>query len=80
LEAKAQGIRCPLVVFDKKSGEYVGSSSFYDINQANLRIAIGYTFYGPKHQKSGINRNAKILMLNYCFNELAARRVEFHLN
>ncbi len=50
IEAKAKGNRCPMVVKDLNSGEFVGSSSFYNINETNLRLSIGYTYFAPKFQ------------------------------
>jgi len=55
------------IVYEKETGEIVGSSRYYDLNEANRSVAIGYTFVGRKFWGKGHNRSLKTLMLNYAF-------------
>jgi RimJ/RimL family protein N-acetyltransferase len=41
------------------------------------RLEIGWTWLAPAWQRSGANREAKLLMLGYAFDTLGCRRVEF---
>ncbi len=67
----------PFIIFDKKANEYSGSSRFYDINLPFQSTQLGYTWYGKKFQRSGLNRHCKWLMLNYAFEQWGMVRVEF---
>ena len=67
----------PFVVFDKKAGEYAGSTRFYDIQQNNLTLQLGYTWYGANFQGTGLNKNCKFLLLQFAFETMGMERVEF---
>ena len=41
------------------------------------RLEIGWTWVAPAWQRSGANREAKLLMLSHAFETLGCRRVEF---
>ena len=77
IAAKALGIEYPFIVFDKRTNEYAGSTRFYDIQPANKVVQIGYTWYGKKFQGTGLNKNCKLLLLSFAFEELGMERVEF---
>ncbi len=65
------------IVYDKKSGEVIGSSRFYDFNAEKKEIFIGYTFFVRKCWGKGINHALKRLMLNHAFQ--FAEKVIFHI-
>ena len=67
----------PFIVFDKKQNAYAGSTRFYDIQQAYQTTQLGYTWYGEKFQRSGLNRHCKILLLSFAFEDWKMERVEF---
>lgn len=54
-------------ITEKSSGEILGSTRFYDYNQSDNSILIGYTFYGTKSWGKGINPQVKKMMLQYIF-------------
>jgi RimJ/RimL family protein N-acetyltransferase len=43
----------------------------------HLRLEIGYTWYSPAVWGTGVNAEAKLLLLRHAFETLGARRVEF---
>ena len=55
------------LILDKSSDEIAGSTRFYDLNEEDNSIFIGYTFYGVKFWGKGLNSSAKKLMLDYIF-------------
>lgn len=55
------------LVMDKNSEEVLGSTRFYDFNENNRSILIGYTFYGTKSWGKNINSAVKKMMLDYIF-------------
>lgn len=76
LEQKENGSRYPFIVYDKKTQGWAGTSSFGNISNANQRVEIGWTWLGKKHQRTGLNRNNKFLMLSYAFEVAEYERVE----
>lgn len=54
-------------IISKPSGEIAGSTRFYDYNEEENSISIGYTFYGTKFWGKGLNPSVKNLMLSYIF-------------
>jgi len=67
----------PFIVFDKKTNMYAGSTRFYDINLFFKSTQLGYTWYGKKFQRTGLNRHCKLLLLGYAFEQWGMERVEF---
>ena len=73
---RADGKKYMWVIFDKEKQQYAGCSSFLNISQINDRLEIGSTWIGKSYQRTGLNRNCKLLLLSYAFENLACRRVE----
>jgi N-acetyltransferase len=67
----------PFIVFDKKTKAFAGSTRFYNIQLAFSTTVLGYTWYGKKFQRTGLNRHCKLLMLDYAFEQWGMERVEF---
>ncbi|MCX2432932.1 GNAT family N-acetyltransferase [Pedobacter sp. GR22-10] len=55
------------IIYDQATGEVVGSSRYYEWNEEEKSIAIGYTFIGRKFWGRGYNTALKKLMFNYAF-------------
>ncbi|GAA4925683.1 GNAT family N-acetyltransferase [Mucilaginibacter defluvii] len=64
-------------VVDKATGNTIGSTRFYDYNEYDNSIFIGYTFYATAYWGKGINGQVKTLMLDYAFQ--FAESVFFHI-
>jgi RimJ/RimL family protein N-acetyltransferase len=77
LAARLTRTEYPFVVFDKRTQAYAGTTRFYDIQPANNMLQLGYTWYGSKFQGTGLNKNCKLLLLTFAFEELGMERVEF---
>lgn len=54
------------LVMDKKTGEVIGSSRYYDAQEPNT-IDIGYTFIARSHWGKGYNKALKALMIDHAF-------------
>lgn len=54
-------------IVDKATGKTIGSTRFYDYNEQENSILIGYTFYATQYWGRGINPSVKKLMLDYIF-------------
>ena len=55
------------LVLDKVTGQAIGSSRYYDYNEAEKTIAIGYTFLSKAYWGGTYNGALKQLMLAYIF-------------
>lgn len=64
-------------VVERATGDILGSTRFYDFDDENNSIFIGYTFYGTKSWGRKINPQIKKLMLDYIFQ--FADTVYFHV-
>jgi RimJ/RimL family protein N-acetyltransferase len=71
------GIERPFATIDRATGRAVGSSRFLSIAPEHRRLEIGWTWVGSAFQRTGANREAKLLQLTHAFETLEANRVEF---
>ncbi len=71
------GSEMPFATIDQTSGRAIGSTRFMSIVPEHLRLEIGWTWVGRDWQRSGANREAKLLQLTHAFEALGANRVEF---
>ncbi|MFM0321340.1 GNAT family N-acetyltransferase [Caballeronia glebae] len=67
----------PFAVIDAKSGDIVGSTRYFNVDEANRRLEIGHTWYAKRVQKTALNTEAKLLLLAHAFDKLNAIAVEF---
>jgi RimJ/RimL family protein N-acetyltransferase len=73
----AAGTEQPFATVDRASGRAVGSSRFLSIVPDHRRLEIGWTWVATAYQRTGANREAKLLQLTHAFETLGANRVEF---
>ena len=67
----------PFIVFDKRTQQIAGSTRFYDFQKNHNTVQLGYTWYGKEFQSTGLNKQCKLLMLEFAFEKLDLERVEF---
>ena len=77
LAARAAGTEFPFATIEASTGRPIGSSRFMNIVPEHRRLEIGWTWVAPAWQRTGANREAKLLMLGHAFDTLGCRRVEF---
>lgn len=65
-----------LVVRDG-SGAVIGSTRLCNLDPANQRLEIGYTWYAQRVQRSAVNTETKRLLLAHAFETLGCIAVEF---
>ncbi|MEO8570784.1 MAG: GNAT family N-acetyltransferase [Chloroflexota bacterium] len=71
------GTERPFATIDRASGRAIGSSRILSIVPEHRRLEIGWTWVGVAFQRTGANREAKLLQLTHAFETLGANRVEF---
>lgn len=74
LDPHGAGKMMPFAVFDAQ-GEIVGTTRFYDIDRNVPRLKIGYTWYAARAQRTGLNTEAKLLLLGHAFDTLCCASV-----
>jgi len=57
-------------------GEVVGLTRLMRMNEAHRRVEIGGTFYARSVQRSGVNTEAKMLLLTHAFDSLGCQVVQ----
>ena len=62
--------------FDKRVNKYAGSTRFGYISFEHKRMELGWTWYHPELQRTGLNRACKFLLLRYAFEQLGFYRIE----
>lgn len=78
LEARERHQRVPFAQIDTATGEVAGTTSYYEIDAVHRGLCIGYTWLGAKWHRTGVNTEAKLLLLSHAFDDLGALRVGWH--
>ena len=76
LGLQAKGSMLPFTVFDA-AGVIAGMTTYMNIDAANRRVEIGSTWYAKRVQRTGLNTEAKLLLLTHAFESLKCIAVEF---
>jgi RimJ/RimL family protein N-acetyltransferase len=88
LDDQARGCALPFLTVDKRVNQPVGSTRFVEfeywpwaVDNPNYRpglpdaVEIGWTWLAPHAQRTGLNTEAKLLMLTHAFEVFRVRRV-----
>lgn len=65
---------------DRGSGAVAGLTTYYDIDPRQRTVAIGSTWLGRRFWRTGINTEAKLLLLRRAFDDLGCARVVWHVD
>lgn len=76
LALQARGIALPFAVVSKEAGRAIGSTRYGNVDRANRRVEIGWTWYGREYQRTAVNTESKYLLLRHAFETLGCIRVE----
>ena len=76
LAEQAAGTALPFATIEKGNGTVVGSTRFGNIDAANRKVEIGWTWITPAFQRTFVNTEAKLLMLTHAFEVWGCIRVE----
>jgi RimJ/RimL family protein N-acetyltransferase len=64
-------------VVHKESGRLAGSTRYLNYEPYHKRVEIGSTWYGIPYQRTAVNTECKLLLMEYAFETLRLHRVEF---
>jgi RimJ/RimL family protein N-acetyltransferase len=76
LAEQRAGTALPFATVERASGTVVGTTRFANAVHEHARVEIGWTWIAPRWQRTGVNTEAKLLMLRHAFEALRVRRVE----
>jgi len=76
LERRSHGTDMPFAVIYLKSGKAIGATRYMDIRPEHRGLEIGGTWYGIDYQGTGVNADAKYLLLCHAFEVLRCIRVQ----
>lgn len=77
LNQHQMGLGLPFVVVDKHTEQIIGSTRFCNCDLLNKRVEIGYTWYAASYQRTAINTEAKLMLLQHAFEHWQTIAVEF---
>lgn len=80
LALHAAGQSVPWAIVDRSSGRAVGITTYLNLEPSNRRLEIGSTWIGRDYQRTGINTEAKLLLLSRAFDDLHCIAVEFRVH
>ncbi len=77
LALREAGSMLPFAIIDNASGRAVGMTTYMNIDAANRRLEIGSTWYRKSVQRTSLNTECKLLLLQHAFEQLDCICVEF---
>lgn len=77
LALQASGSMLPFTVRRRSDGGIVGATTFTSIEPSVPRVEIGSTWTARSAQRTGLNTEAKLLLLTHAFDTWGCARVEF---
>ena len=72
-----QGAMLPFAVIENATGKAVGVTTYMNIDNGNRRVEIGSTWYRRRVQRTALNTECKMLLLQHAFEQLRCIAVEF---
>lgn len=76
IDEMRRGVAVAFATIEKASGKAVGSTRFGNIDARNRRVEIGWTWIAADWQRTVVNTEAKLLMLQHAFEAWQCLRVE----
>jgi len=78
LGARARGERFAYAQVDAVTGEFAGTTSYYEVNPGLRALGNGHTWLGRRWWRTGHNTESKLLTMGHAFDTLGAARVVWH--
>ena len=76
LRLEAAGSTVPFAVLDGPGGRVAGMTAYLNVDAANRRVEVGSTWYAARVRRTGLNTEAKLLLLGHAFDALGCIAVE----
>lgn len=72
---REKGTQFPFVVYHKAHKKIIGSTRLMDIQAQHKKLEIGATWIHPKYWGTSVNLYCKLMLLQFCFEQLQAIRI-----
>jgi RimJ/RimL family protein N-acetyltransferase len=76
LNRQKEGTDLPFAVIYLATGQAIGATRYLNISPENRGLEIGGTWYAYAYQRTGVNTEAKYLLLTHAFETLGCVRVQ----
>lgn len=76
IDPRGRGEQHAFVIRETQGSEIIGMTRYYELDERNKRVAIGYTWYTPSVWTKVYNKECKLLLLQYAFEVMKFNRVE----
>lgn len=73
---RENGIQFPFIIYHQYENKIIGSTRLMNIELEHKKLEIGWTWLHPDYWATAVNLECKQLLLNFCFEELKAIRVQ----
>ena len=77
LKLQDMGTMLPFAVISLKTEKAVGMTTYMNVDKENKRVEIGSTWYAKSVQRTSLNTECKLMLLEHAFENLACICVEF---
>ncbi|TGM06193.1 N-acetyltransferase [Leptospira barantonii] len=77
LAEEKEKLSLPFVVVRRSDSKIIGSTRYMNIEKVSNRLEIGSTWYSKEFQKTHVNTECKLLLLEHAFENLKCIAVEF---
>ncbi|ESU19836.1 GNAT family acetyltransferase [Flavobacterium enshiense DK69] len=77
MKDREKGTVYPFIIIHKNSNKIIGTTRFLEIYPNDKKIEIGVTWIMKEYWGTTVNLECKLLLLNYCFENLKTNRVQF---
>ncbi len=77
LTGRERGDMLPFAILALDSGRVAGCTRYGNIDRANRRLEIGWTWLGRDWWQTAVNTETKLLLLRQAFEGMGCQRVEF---
>ena len=77
LQQQKEGTSLPFVIIDNASQTIIGCTRICNAIEQHKRVEIGYTWYAKRVQRTAVNSQCKLLLLQLAFETLGCIAVEF---
>ncbi len=80
LKHAGTGEQVPFALIDPRTDRAIGSTRFLEIRREWRSLEIGWTWMAASTQRTGVNTEAKYLLLRHAFHDLGAIRMQFKVD
>jgi uncharacterized protein len=75
LQRRWAGLQVPWAQVDPATGAVIGVTTYHDIDPGNRSVGIGHTMIDPRWWRTGVNTEAKLMLMARAFDVLGAEKV-----